>query len=76
MVAVWLLQIAETYYFERDFKNAILTAQQVIRQYPQSPQAYRWLAAALAQVGRQAEARTAWQEFVEANPASLDTMVR
>ena len=76
MVAVRLSQIAEAYYFERDYENAILTAQQVIRQYPKSPQAYRWLAAALAQVGRQAAARTALQQLIDANPASVDTMVR
>jgi hypothetical protein len=75
MVAVRLSQIAEAYYFE-SYENAIMTAHQVIRQYPKSPQAYRWLAAALAQVGQQAAARSAWQELVDANPASVDTMVR
>ncbi|MEQ1715429.1 MAG: adenylate/guanylate cyclase domain-containing protein [Hyphomicrobium sp.] len=76
MAPVRLSQIAEAYYIERDYENAILTAQRVIRQNPNSPQAYRWLAAGLAQVGRQSEASAAWRELVDANPASLDIMVR
>jgi adenylate cyclase len=69
-------QIAESYYIERDYERVIQIAQQVIRRYPNNPQSYRWLAAALGQVGRLDEAKAALQTLIKTNPASLDIMIR
>ena len=60
---VRLSQIAAAYYFEGDYESAILTAQQVLRIFPKNLHSYRWLAAALGQVGREAEAKDALREL-------------
>lgn len=75
-IAVRLSQIAEAYYFERDYVNAILTAQHIIRRFPKNPQAYRWLAASLAQAGRLIESRAAFETLIATSPAAVDILVR
>lgn len=50
-----LSQLAASYYFEKDYENAARVARQTIRDFPDVPMAYRWMAAALGQLGNRAE---------------------
>ena len=47
-----------------------------IRLFPEYPLAYRWLAAALGQIGQIDEAREALQKAIVIAPASFDMYVR
>ena len=49
-------QIAISYYLEQDYINAAEAARHAISRHPEHPLAYRWLAAALGQLGQAAEA--------------------
>jgi len=51
-------------------------AKRVVRSNPDCPLAYRWLAAALGQLGRTAEAREALEKAIAIAPASFDMYVR
>ena len=51
-------------------------ANRAIRSYPDFPLAYRWLAAALGQLGRTEEARKALEEAIAISPTSFDMYVR
>ncbi|MBR0972725.1 MULTISPECIES: winged helix-turn-helix domain-containing tetratricopeptide repeat protein [Bradyrhizobium] len=53
--SIRLSQLAASYYFENDYENALRVARQTIRDYPDIPMAFRWMAAALGQLGRRAE---------------------
>jgi len=75
-VAVKMNQVAIAQYYSGDYDAAVETARQVIRSYPDYPLAYRWLAAALGQLGRTEEARQALENAIAAAPASLDIYVR
>ena len=44
--------------------------------YPDDPLAYRWLAAALGQLGRVDEARKALHEAMSISPTSFDAYVK
>ena len=59
-----------SYYFERDYANAIAAAGRVISHYPEFPLSYRLLAAAFAQLGRTDEAREALQKARAISPQS------
>ena len=52
-------QIAPTYYFERNYLSAVDAAKRAISLDPEFSGPHRWLAAALAQLGRTNEARDA-----------------
>ena len=52
--------IAMSYYFECDYETTVAEATRLIADHPDHPYAYRWLAAALGQLGRTDEARTRW----------------
>ena len=47
---VRIAQILASQYLDGDYEDAVLTARQVIREYPRQPIAYRWLAASLGQL--------------------------
>jgi adenylate cyclase len=51
-------------------------AKPFVRSDPNVPQPYRWLAAALGQLGRTAEAKEALEKAIEIAPASFDMYVR
>jgi adenylate cyclase len=70
---IQLLQVAVGNYFCREYEAAVEAARKVIRSYPDYPLPYRWLAAALGQLGRCDEAR---ETLAKASPASLDMYVR
>src|SRR5262249_31721961 len=59
--ATRLNHMALGHYFSREYVAAVEVAKRAIRSYPDFPNTYRWLAAALGQLGRtvEAEARPA-----------------
>jgi adenylate cyclase len=63
-------------YFSRDYAGAIEVAKQAIRSYPNFPNYYRWLAAALGQMGRIEEAKEALRKAMDIVPASFQRSVR
>jgi adenylate cyclase len=69
-VAVRLHQIALAYYLCREYVAAAEAARRAIRSYPDHPTPYRWLAAALGQMGQATEAKEALQKAVALAPAS------
>jgi adenylate cyclase len=75
-LAARLNHIALALYFRREYEAAIEAAKRTIRSYPNHPLAYRWLAAALGQLGRVEEAREALEKAIAIAPASFETYVR
>ena len=67
--------IAMSYYFERDYETAVAEAARLIADRPGHPWAYRWLAAALGQLGRVDEARAALDKAIGAAPDSFRLFV-
>ena len=74
--AVRLNQIASAMYCTREYEAAIEAATRVIRSYPNYPNPYRWLAAALGQLGRTEQAKHALEEAIAIAPASFDMYVK
>jgi len=60
--AIMVSQTAISYYYDRAYKEAVMAAQAAIARYPAYPLTYRWLAAALAQLGQRQEARAALRQ--------------
>src|SRR5262249_21398317 len=71
-----LLVIGISAYLSRDYSAAVSIAERTIRLYPDNPISYRWLAAALGQLGRYEEAKKALDEAAAVRPASFHTFVR
>jgi adenylate cyclase len=71
-----LSHIAAGHYWLREYEAAVNMAKETIRSYPSHPLAYRWLAAALGQLGRIGEAREALQKGIAISPKSFDMFVR
>jgi adenylate cyclase len=71
-----LSQLALSLYLDGDYQDAANLARQVVRQYPRHPVAYRWLAAALGQLGRIAEAEEVLEHLRTTAPSSLDMYIR
>jgi adenylate cyclase len=69
-------QVVLSLYFCQEYEAAIKAARRVIDSYPDHPLVYRWLAAALGQVGRTEEAREALEKAIAIAPASFDFYVR
>jgi adenylate cyclase len=63
-------------YFSREYAAAVEVAKRAIRSYPDFPNTYRWLAAALGQLGRTEEAKEALEKAIAVLPASFETYVR
>jgi adenylate cyclase len=59
-----------------EYESAVEVAKRVIRSNPDYPLAYRWLAAALGQLGRTSEAKEALDKAMEMMPASFAMYVR
>jgi adenylate cyclase len=57
-----------SYYFEGDYETTVAEAARLIADRPAHPYAYRWLAAALGQLGRSDEARAALDKALETAP--------
>jgi adenylate cyclase len=71
-----LNQIALGLYFSRGYEAAVEAATRAIRSVPDFPNTYRWLAAALGQLGRIEEAKDALEKAIAIAPASFDMYVR
>jgi adenylate cyclase len=74
--AIWLLQIVIAHYYLRNYEAAVEAAKEALRSYPDHPLVYRWLAAALGQVGRLDEAKQALEKTIAVAPKSIDMYVR
>jgi adenylate cyclase len=68
-------QLAMGSYLCRDYEAAIAAAKQAIREHPEFPNTYRWLAAALGQVGRIEEAKEALEKAIAVAPAAFEMYV-
>jgi adenylate cyclase len=71
----FLSALTALYYGEHNYLRAVETGQRATARYPDDPLAYRWLAAALGQLGRVDEARTALQNAMSISPTSFDSYV-
>lgn len=74
--AVRLMQVTLGLYYSREYAAAVETAKRAIRSYPDFPNTYRWLAAALGQLGRIEEAKEALEKAIAIAPGSFDMYVR
>jgi adenylate cyclase len=63
-------------YLCHDYEAAIAAAKRAIREHPEFPNTYRWLAAALGQVGRIEEAKEALEKAIAVAPAAFEMYVR
>jgi len=68
--------LVATLYRVGQYERLLDVAQHVIRTRPDHSPTYRWLAAALGQLGRIAEARAALERAIAIGPASFDMYVR
>jgi adenylate cyclase len=68
--------LALGHYFCGEYEAAVEAAKRAIRSDPNYPNAYRWLAAALGQLGRSAEAKEALEKAMAVGPVSFDMYVR
>jgi tetratricopeptide (TPR) repeat protein len=64
--------VALCFYFSREYEAAVASARRAIRSYPKDPLPPRWLAAALGQLGRTAEAKEALTEAISMAPAFFE----
>jgi len=71
-----LMHMAIGFYFCREYETAAGVAKQAIRSNPDYPNTYRWLAAALGQIGQIAEAKEALQRAIAIAPSAFDMYVR
>jgi adenylate cyclase len=67
--------IAVSYYVERDYLNAMEWSRRTIARHPNDPRTYRWLAAALGQLGRTDEALAALRDAQRISPSSFQRFV-
>jgi adenylate cyclase len=72
---VRLNQMALGLYFCRDYEAAVEVAKRAIRSYPDFAHPYRWLAAALGQLGRTVEAKQALEQAIAIVPGAFERSV-
>ncbi|MFQ5955103.1 MAG: adenylate/guanylate cyclase domain-containing protein [Kiloniellales bacterium] len=60
--------LAAYHYMVRDYERAVEAAKMCVQRFPQYASGHRWLAAALAQLGRTDEARDALAKFLDRSP--------
>lgn len=68
-------QIAIAHYFCQEYTAAAEAATRAIRAFPDRSNYYRWLAAALGQLGRSDEAKSALEKAIALSPASFEMAV-
>jgi adenylate cyclase len=73
--AIRLNHMALGFYFSREYEAAVEVAKRAIRSYPDYPNTYRWLTAALGQMGRTTEAKEALEKAIAIAPAAFDMYV-
>ena len=76
LLALRLNHVALGLYLSREYGGAIEAAEQGIRSNPEFPPTYRWLAAALGQLGRIDKAKEALEKAMAVAPASFDMHIR
>ena len=74
--AVQMQLVAISHYYQRDYHKAVEAARRTVAGYPALHLTYRWLAAALGQLGRVEEARQALQMAVKLSPQSFEFYAR
>ena len=74
--AVRLNQIALGLYLSREYEATVEAAKRAIRLYPEFPNTYRWLAAALGQLGRFEAAKVALEKAIAIAPPAFDMYLR
>ena len=67
---------AVSYYLERDYEQCVAVVRRQLSTRPDLTLTYRWLAAALGQLGRTEEARAALQMVTASSPREFDGYVR
>jgi adenylate cyclase len=70
-----LNQVALALYFCRDYASSVDAAEFAIRSFPDFPSPYRWLAAALGELGRTDDAKQALARAMMVSRASFDFQV-
>jgi adenylate cyclase len=63
-------------YLSGKYEAAVEVGKRVVRLFPDYPLAYRWLAAALGQLGRTVEAKEALEKAIAIAPSAFDMYVR
>jgi adenylate cyclase len=76
LIAAVLMQLASAYYLNREYAEAANVAQRAVRDHPEFPLTYRWLAASLGQLGRVGEAADALHRALAISRVSFDYHVR
>jgi adenylate cyclase len=76
LLALRLNHLALGLYISREYEAATEAARRGIRSNPDFPSTYRWLAAALGQLGRLEAAKAALEKAIAVAPASFDAFVR
>jgi adenylate cyclase len=76
LLVLRLNHVAVGLYLSREYEAAIEAASRGIRSNPDFPSTYRWLAAALGQLGRLEAAKAALEKAIAVAPASFDAFVR
>jgi adenylate cyclase len=74
--ATFLHTVQIGHYFCRDYEASIGAGERAIWAYPEYPNTYRWLAAALGQLGRLDEAKEALEKAIVIAPSQFETRVR
>ena len=74
--ATRLNQMTISAYLSGDYEAAMAIAQRAVEAYPDYPLCYRWLAAALGQLGHGEKAKQALDEAIAIGPASFNLYVR
>ena len=75
-LAIRLNNLALGLYFSGEYEATVEEANRAVRSNSNVPYPYRWLTAALGQLGRTAEAKEALEKAIEIAPASFDMYVR
>jgi adenylate cyclase len=68
-------QIVVSHYFDRDYELCVEAARRLLSADPNLPLNYRWMAAALGQLGRTEEARAALERALTVSPREFDVYV-
>jgi adenylate cyclase len=71
-----LTHVAVGYYFSGAYGDAVEAAEHAIRSFPEYPVPYRWLAAALGQLGRTQQAEEVLEKATAIAPAMFDVYDR
>lgn len=69
-------QVVVSHYFDRDYERCVEAARRLLTADPELPLNYRWMAAALGQLGRAEEARAALERSMTVSPREYEVYVR